>query len=212
MGVFACTQPPARTLGSCLRPLARSGRLRAGRPDSTAAPPKEEGPFVCLRQPAPRRDGPGADSAAAGRLPPRRLAAPPSRLAAHPKRLQTVRRSMQSRRARTRPAGRARPEPGRPARDRPFAIACSTPALSSQSSSGPAGGASDGYGLGLGAAGPGCPCATTAAGELRVRHRLGRSIRMSDHAPPQAPMGNGVTGGPETVRDGREAGRTNWTR
>ena len=39
---------------------------------------------------------------------------------------------------------------------------------SSQSSSGPAGGASDGYGLGRGAAGPDRRCTTTAAGALRV--------------------------------------------
>ena len=40
--------------------------------------------------------------------------------------------------------------------------------LSSQSSSGPAGSASDGYGLGRGAAGPDRRCTTTAAGALRV--------------------------------------------
>ena len=28
---------------------------------------------------------------------------------------------------------------------------------------------------------------------------------MSDHAPPQVPIGNGVAGGPESVRDGGEA-------
>ena len=28
---------------------------------------------------------------------------------------------------------------------------------------------------------------------------------MSDHAPPPVPMGTGVTGGPESVRDGSEA-------
>ena len=39
---------------------------------------------------------------------------------------------------------------------------------SSQSSSWPAGGASDGYGLGRGAAGPDRRCTTTAAGALRV--------------------------------------------
>ena len=41
-------------------------------------------------------------------------------------------------------------------------------ALSSQSPIGPAGGASDGFWLGRGAAGPGRRCATTAAGALRV--------------------------------------------
>ena len=49
-----------------------------------------------------------------------------------------------------------------------FGIFCSTLALSSLSSSGPAGGASDGYGLGRGAAGPGRRCTTTAVGALRV--------------------------------------------
>ena len=38
----------------------------------------------------------------------------------------------------------------------------------SQSSSGPAGGASDGYGLGRGAEGPDRRCTTTAAEALRV--------------------------------------------
>ena len=52
---------------------------------------------------------------------------------------------------------------------------------SSKGSSGPAGGASDGYGLGRRAAGPNCRC-TTASGALRVIRRLGRIIRMSDHA------------------------------
>ena len=32
-------------------------------------------------------------------------------------------------------------------------------------------------------------------------HRLGRINRMG-HAPPPVPIGNGVTGGPESVRDG----------
>ena len=49
-----------------------------------------------------------------------------------------------------------------------FGVSSSTLALSSQSSSGPAGGASDGYGLGRGAAGPDRRCTTTAAGALRV--------------------------------------------
>ena len=43
-----------------------------------------------------------------------------------------------------------------------------TLALSSQSPSGPAGGASDGYGLGRGAAAPDRRCTTTAAGALRA--------------------------------------------
>ena len=51
-----------------------------------------------------------------------------------------------------------------------FGITSSILALSGQSPSGPAGGASDGYGLGRGAVGPGCRCTTTvtAAGALRV--------------------------------------------
>ena len=47
-------------------------------------------------------------------------------------------------------------------------------------------------------------------GALRVIVEDG-SIRMSDHAPPPAPIGNGVTGGPESARDGLEANRTNLT-
>ena len=49
-----------------------------------------------------------------------------------------------------------------------FGITSNTLVRSSQSSSGPAGGASDGYGLGRGAAGPDSRCTTTAAGALRV--------------------------------------------
>ena len=49
-----------------------------------------------------------------------------------------------------------------------FGVTCSTLVRSGQSSSGPAGGASDGYGLGRGAAGPDRWCTTTAAGALRV--------------------------------------------
>ena len=47
-----------------------------------------------------------------------------------------------------------------------FGITSNTLVRSSQSPSGPAGGASDGYGLGRGAAGR--RCTTTAAGALRV--------------------------------------------
>ena len=53
---------------------------------------------------------------------------------------------------------------------------------------------------GRGAAGPGRRCTTTAAGALRVIARDG-SVHMSCHAPPQVPIGNGVAGGPESVRD-----------
>ena len=50
-----------------------------------------------------------------------------------------------------------------------FVITSNTLIRSGQSSSGPAGGASDGYGLGRGAAGPDRRCTTTtAAGALRV--------------------------------------------
>ena len=49
-----------------------------------------------------------------------------------------------------------------------FGITSNTLVRSSQSSSGPAGGASDGCGLGRGAAGPDRRCTTTAAGALRV--------------------------------------------
>ena len=49
-----------------------------------------------------------------------------------------------------------------------FGITSNTLVRSSQSSSGPAGGASDGYGLGRGGAGPDRRCTTTAAGALRV--------------------------------------------
>ena len=42
---------------------------------------------------------------------------------------------------------------------------------------------------------------TTAARALRVIV-LDGSIRMSDHDPPTVPIGNGLTGGPESVRDG----------
>ena len=49
-----------------------------------------------------------------------------------------------------------------------FGITSNTLVRSSQSSSGPAGGASDGYGLGRGAAGPDRRCTTTTAGALRV--------------------------------------------
>ena len=64
-----------------------------------------------------------------------------------------------------------------------FGITSNTPVRSSQSSSGPAGGASDGYGLGRRAAAPDRQCTTTAAGALRVIVWEG-SIRMSDYAPP----------------------------
>ena len=79
-----------------------------------------------------------------------------------------------------------------------FGVTCNTLVRSIQSSSGPAGGASDGYGPGRGAAGPDRQCATTAARALRVIVQDG-FIRMSDHAPPPEPIGNG---GPESVRDG----------
>ena len=49
-----------------------------------------------------------------------------------------------------------------------FGITSNTLVRSSQSSSGPAGGASDGYGLGRGAAGPDRRCTTTAAGAIRA--------------------------------------------
>ena len=49
-----------------------------------------------------------------------------------------------------------------------FGITSNILALSSQSPSGPAGGASDGYGLERGAAGPDRRFTTTAAGALRV--------------------------------------------
>ena len=49
-----------------------------------------------------------------------------------------------------------------------FGITSNTLVRSSQSSSGPAGGASDGYGLGRRAAGPDRRCTTTAAGAIRV--------------------------------------------
>ena len=49
-----------------------------------------------------------------------------------------------------------------------FGITSNTLVRSSHSSSGPAGGASDGYGLGRGAAGPDRRCTTTAAGALRA--------------------------------------------
>ena len=55
-----------------------------------------------------------------------------------------------------------------PPRRRLFGITSNTLVRSSRSSSGPAGGASDGYGLGRRAAGPDRRCKTTAAGELRV--------------------------------------------
>ena len=45
------------------------------------------------------------------------------------------------------------------------------------------------------------PCSTTMARALRVIV-LDGSIFMSGHAPPPVPIGNGVTGGPESVRDG----------
>ena len=50
-------------------------------------------------------------------------------------------------------------------------ITSNTLVRSSHSSSGPAGGASDGYGLGLAAAGPDRRCMTPAAGALRVDSR-----------------------------------------
>ena len=101
--------------------------------------------------------------------------------------------------------------PGAPLRRRGLSgISPSTLALCGQSSYGPAGGASDGYGLGRGAAGPDRRCTTAAAGALRVIVQDG-SIHMSGHAPPPVPIGNGVTGGPESVQYGWEAGRTNLT-
>ena len=54
------------------------------------------------------------------------------------------------------------------ARATPVGMTSNTLVRSSQSSSGPAGGASDGYELGRGAAGPDHQCTTTAAGTLRV--------------------------------------------
>ena len=63
-----------------------------------------------------------------------------------------------------RATGRGQPGPQPPA----LGITSNILALSSQRPSGPAGGASDGYGLGRGAAGPGCRCTTTVAGALRV--------------------------------------------
>ena len=62
-----------------------------------------------------------------------------------------------------------------------------------------AGGASDGYGLGRGTAGPDRRCTTTTDRALRVIVYDG-SILMSEHAPPQVQIG--VTGGPESVQDG----------
>ena len=85
-----------------------------------------------------------------------------------------------------------------------FGITCNARVRSSQSSLGPAGGTSHGYGLGRGPAGPDRRCTTTAAGALRVIVQDG-FIHMSGHAPPPVPIGNGVTGGPESVRDGLEA-------
>ena len=38
--------------------------------------------------------------------------------------------------------------------------------------------------------------------DYRGRARGTGSILMSDHAPPPVPIGNGVAGGPELVRDG----------
>ena len=82
-----------------------------------------------------------------------------------------------------------------------FGITSNTLVRTSQSSTGTASGASDGHCLGSGAAGPDCLCTTTTAGALRVIVKDG-SIRMSDHASPPGLIGNGVTGGPESVLDG----------
>ena len=109
--------------------------------------------------------------------------------------------------------GRTHENPGRRAEPPRAPAAAGHPVLgttsntlvrSTQRSSGPAGGDSDGCGLGRGAAGPDRRCTTAAAGALRVIVQDG-SIRMSGHAPPPVPIGNGVTGGPESVRHGREA-------
>ena len=88
-----------------------------------------------------------------------------------------------------------------------FKITSNTLVRSSQSSSGPAGRASDGYGLGGGAAAlrartAGVRIPRQGHSELSFTSRTDSgSIRMSDHTPP--PIGNGVTvtGGPESVRD-----------
>ena len=58
--------------------------------------------------------------------------------------------------------------PGRPTESKLFGLTSNTLVRSSQSSSGPAGGAFDGYGLGRGAAGPDRRRTTTVAGALRV--------------------------------------------
>ena len=87
-----------------------------------------------------------------------------------------------------------------------FGIISNTLVRASQSPSGPAGGASDGYGLGRGAAGSDRLCTTTAAGALRVRlgriHPYVRSCSARVSPPnskaqvlPPVPIGNGVTGG-----------------
>ena len=91
-----------------------------------------------------------------------------------------------------------------------FGITSIILAVPSQSPSGPASSASDGYGLGQGAAGPGRQCTTTAAGALRVIVEDG-SIHMSGHAAPSVPIGIKATGGPESVWYGWEAGSTDLT-
>ena len=91
-----------------------------------------------------------------------------------------------------------------------FGITSNTLVRSSQSSSGPAGGASDGYyWLGRGAAGPDRRCAVrlprqgVRQGHSESSFRTDPSVcPITDDAPPPVPIGNGVTGGPESVRNG----------
>ena len=59
-----------------------------------------------------------------------------------------------------------------------------------------------GYGAGTRSSGPGPPLYDYRA-RRTPSHRVGDGfIRMSDHAPPPVPIGNGVAGGPESLRDG----------
>ena len=110
----------------------------------------------------PQRPGPATwkpASQSGSRMDPRPLALP-SRCARRPRPQFPCR----PRAAHVQPAGRA---------SRDQVAACLEPlgdtlVRSSRSSSWPAGGASDGYGLGRGAAGPDRRCTTTAAGVLRV--------------------------------------------
>ena len=92
----------------------------------------------------------------------------------------------------------------RPAAPRPpggagmFGITSNTLVQSSQSLSGPAGGASDGCGLGppvYDYRGRGTEPGTPS-------HRYGRIHPYVRYAPPPVPIGSGETGGPESARDG----------